>query len=1328
MHENCYADRAKWADKQWNDIHVQPAVDFDDKTSWEYLFKEYWLDLKRKLSLAPDELTRARNPLKGSGVLARNGESSDELYDANADIGSSSDSSSGHLEASTTKKGKKRSRSSASKEGSSIVKHEVGSERPSVPEGTEWASKELLEFVSHMKDGDKSILSQFDVQALLLEYIKRNNLRDPRKKSQIICDSRLESLFGKARVGHFEMLKLLESHFLIKENPLPLEDDGQGGMLDSEAIQMEAEGNSDSAKAVLDKRRKIRKRIDDRGPQANLDDYAAIDVHNINLIYLRRNLMEDLIDDVEKFQDMVVGSFVRIRISGTGQKQDMYRLVQVVGTGKAAEMYKTGKKTTDFTVEILNLNKTEVISIDIISNQEFTEEECKRLRQSIKCGLIPRLTVGEVQGKARALQAVRVNDWLETELLRLSHLRDRASEKGRKKEHRECVEKIQLLNTPEERSRRLQELPEVHADPNMDPGYESDEHEEELDDKKQDNYMRLRDSGLSRKGRDPISPGKVMASNDGWSAAWNPGRNVSPKGVSWDKADAATAAGERTNDSWNQGRDAHHTNSWEAATSLESAAWNSQPMTRSGQPSSAPESASTPLASVVVVSSTISETDKIWHYQDPSRKIQGPFSMAQLRKWSKTGYFPDNLRIWKVLEKQEDSILLTDALIGKFQKDSISQLTDKRQNGSAAPPAAVNSSLSWDSSKGSNAWSGQAPSHTPGLSFSGQSYQMPSHQGRDGQGGGNAGRWNSIQTHGNLNIATGINQPSTWGSSGQSSGEGLKVQPEMPSAVAHKFTAEGWGTNQGSRNDFSDPPTPTPKPSSGGWTVGQVADHTWSPTSVQPGSTWPTTPISGMNGPQQQPPAVATDSSIIVGGWDSNHSPASTLKPTETGGWISGQPSPNILPEGAEQGNRNGSLNLPAPTPKPSSAGGWAGSQGPTVSAVSVQPTSAGWSNARTPGDTGEQLSSSVVNEPFKVALAWDPPSPNLVKPSVDNIPEGQQTTLPDVSSSSTHMMVDFLSSEGNRQVPTQIMVTDQQHVVSHGVEPEKKSQTLVSTVAESAMLVDDQGPDPTTSATASSLPPAQASEVNWQALAPLASAEFLQSNMQNQVHFAFSESIQTPSTAAAILSQDGWGPSGWNVVANAAVNNSQPNPSVLLSGNPWNAGPVIESPIPMMNTGRVAGATENRNTLWMTAENSNQSWLPAQGNANTGFGTAPPQGNTNAGWGMGMAPPNANAGWGAAVHGNTNMGWDPSAGNSSMWVGNQQTPMGERFSGQSDRGFQGGESGQGGGRPLWMRQASGGGGGSSRQAPPRGGGQRVCKFHENGYCKKGSSCGYLHT
>ncbi|KAH8510645.1 hypothetical protein H0E87_008257 [Populus deltoides] len=640
-------------------------VDFDDKSSWEYLFKDYWNDLKERLSLTPEELAQAKNPWKGSDSRTGKQELADELYDVHNDGGSGSDSSAdAEVTTSRRRKPKKRLRSRAKE------KDSPGSvswaEGESADESVEWASKELLEFVMHMKNGDKSACSQFDVQALLLDYIKRNKLRDPRRKSQIICDSRLENLFGKPRVGHFEMLKLLESHFLLKDDSQA--DDLQGSVVDTESSQLEADGNSDAlTKASKDKRRKSRKKGEGRGLQSNIDDYAAINMHNINLIYLRRSLLEDLIEDTEAFHDKAVGSFVRIRISGNAQKQDLYRLVQVIGTSKAAEPYRVGKKMTSFMLEILNLNKTELVSIDIISNQEFTEDECKRLRQSIKCGLINRLTVGDIQEKAIAIQAVRVQDSLESEITRLSHLRDRASDMGHRKELRECVEKLQLLKTPEERQRRLEEIPEIHADPNMDPNHESDEDEGETEDKRQENSLRPRGSGFSRKGREPISPRKGgFTSNDTWGGSKSYSstnrelsRNLSDKGFSSKGDDIG--GGESVNENfWGQGREkqtqqSHSTNSTVISESVPGIALEISP--------------STPSTVVTQSAAKVNEAEKIWHYQDPSGKIQGPFSMVQLRKWSNTGYFPVDLRIWRNTGTKDDSILLTEALSGNFQRD-----------------------------------------------------------------------------------------------------------------------------------------------------------------------------------------------------------------------------------------------------------------------------------------------------------------------------------------------------------------------------------------------------------------------------------------------------------------------------------------------------------------------------------------------------------------------------------------------------------------------------------------------------------------------------------
>ncbi|KAK6922639.1 GYF domain [Dillenia turbinata] len=677
-------------------------VDFDDKGSWEYLFKVYWIFLKEKLSLSVNELIQAKNPWRGAGNVVCNGELSDKLHDANGGNNHSSNSSINHMETTISKRRKPRKQQKLPEKVMFFgTGKRLGGERQLLPGEIEWATKELLEFVAHMKNGDTSILSQFDVQALLLDYIKRNNLRDPRRKSQIICDTRLTKLFGKSRVGHFEMLKLLEYHFLVKEES-QADNIIQGGVGNSVTFQFETDGKSDNSLMVgKDKRRKTRKKDNEARIQINPDEYAAIDVHNINLIYVWRNLLENLIDDSEKLPEKVVGSIVRIRVTCADQNQDVYRLVQVVGTKKTAIPYKTGNKTTDFMLEILNLDKTEVITIDAISNQEFSEviigmapywssaladrkccggiwtnyylcsstfldntEECRRLRQSIKCGLVNSLTVGKILEKARALQSVKVYDWLEAEKLRLNHLRDRASEKG------ECIEKLQLLDTPQEQQRRLNEIPEVHADPKMNPSYESEEEVEKLDSTIKE-FVGQKIPGFGRKVGDSVSSQstgggpKILAGSRVQGSLFHTGNDET----------ASRTNGNLNQYPWNQHRDSSVSNLMETSKNpvdtpdSRNCIWYDQAAVTSGSFSGeASESLRASTSVGNATSTTECETEKLWYYKDPSGKIQGPFSMVQLRKWSENGFFPPDLRIWKITEKQDNAVLLTDTMLQQLCK------------------------------------------------------------------------------------------------------------------------------------------------------------------------------------------------------------------------------------------------------------------------------------------------------------------------------------------------------------------------------------------------------------------------------------------------------------------------------------------------------------------------------------------------------------------------------------------------------------------------------------------------------------------------------------
>ncbi|KAH0452605.1 hypothetical protein IEQ34_019904 [Dendrobium chrysotoxum] len=717
------------------------GVDFNDRSCWEYLFKDYWIELKGKLSMNLDEITKARTVSKVCSLDIANEESSDDGQGASSDRSSACHNEStskkklnvarstaceisrkeGQIEGlsppedtsrkrmkrysrnvildSSIKEGKtefsavhqenplmikvkKRSRKTVNEEGTandtksqvSVCKKkssrkklkrksrrasgenllgDLDKEPTTASEDANWASKELLAFVSHVKNGDKSILSQYDVQELLLDYIKANNLRDPRRRSQIICDKMLLALFGKSRVGHFEMLKLVESHFLTKVSS-PASDENQGG--DADPIEM---GNEENNDLMENNRRITRKRVESK-LQANFFDYAAIDAYNINLMYLRRSLMEELIDDMSTFSEKVFGSFVRIRVSAATQRQEVYRLVQVVGCGKAPEEYRTGKRITDVMLEIINLDKKEVITIDIISNQDFTEEECKRLRQSIKFGFISRLTVGEVQEKARVLQAVR---HLESEKLRLTHLRDRASEKGRKKEYPFC----ELLSTPEEQMKRLNEVPDVHTDPKMDPSYESPEEDGDEDEHKEGNPMQS-----TFKGRELISPRKEGSYN--WSGVLKSSNNVIAMGRSGHCDDfqsmelhgvLAASASEFPSLKKEDEKINVETQKTESKEPAVEPSSENKELLRESAVQLEPKLET--LLAKVDPQSNANENEKLWHYKDPSGKIQGPFSMVQLRKWSK--HFPSNLGIWRKSERQENSILLTDALAGNFQKD-----------------------------------------------------------------------------------------------------------------------------------------------------------------------------------------------------------------------------------------------------------------------------------------------------------------------------------------------------------------------------------------------------------------------------------------------------------------------------------------------------------------------------------------------------------------------------------------------------------------------------------------------------------------------------------
>ncbi|KAA8547456.1 hypothetical protein F0562_003680 [Nyssa sinensis] len=1355
-------------------------VDFDDKSSWEYLFKVYWIYLKEKLSLTFSELTQAKNPWKGVDTMACRGKSSEVRYSANDGKGSISDSSCRSLEAYTSKRRK------TTEDPELLNKDSVSTERLGGDKGTtsigctEWASKELLEFVAHMRNGDISVLSQFDVQALLLDYIKRNNLRDPRQKSQIICDLRLENLFGKPRVGHFEMLKLLEFHFLIKEDS---QKDViiQGNIVDAILSQVEADGNhNDHPMMGKDKRRKPRRKCEERGPQTNLNEYAAIDSHNINLIFLRRNLMENLIENDEKFHNKVVGSIVRIRISSSDQKQDIYRLVQVVGTSKVDVPAETGKRTADVMLEILNLDKKEAIAIDTISNQEFSEDECRRLRQSIKCGLVKRLTVGDIQEKAMELQAVRLNDWLETEILRLNHLRDRASEKGHKKELRECVEKLQLLKTPEERQRRLLEIPEVHADSNMDPNYESEEDAGELNDKKQDEYVKQRYTGFSRNVKEIDSPHKGHdISNDSSGRARKDLTNCERSrslGTTFhaDKEDGLTRALDRVNESsCNEGSRACGSISLEKAgnhvdsTSSVIGGWDNQAVVKSGSFSGvASETSTAPFSVGMEPSANDIETYKLWHYRDPNGKIQGPFSMPQLCKWSKTGYFPPDLRIWSIDDKQDDSLLLADALKGQ-SRNSCGNNEFMRSNGwgshsSDLTTTVINhndvqagSSQCWDSLKGNNSCSDQPLVHSPPPSseFPGQPYGTLSHDGR----GHESERRNSGPNHGNWSGQNHDTQPNTQGHSDQSSGQNWRSLPV-------NFSSNKWDSSSGfasmakstdsseqnreidilnlphpmpktSKEDqeaqaaenkqpvssnipvedshISGLPSPTPKPSDGG-EKGLDAENKQSLSSNFPvqdsGPSW-SSASSLVVGSGAQVPELAdervghspTPAKPSVEDRDSGLVSVSSMKPPEA---ANDHALSSTIP--VEDPHIS---DLPSPTPK--SDGDEKAQAEENKQSLSsnfpVQDSGPSWSSA----------SSLVVGGGAQLPEIADERgySPTPAKPSVEEWDSGLvslSSLKPSEAANDYDVTPTSKSDQLTHSSPSHPAsnASSWQAIVTEPIEFSTLAEESVSDLLAEVDAMESQcGLASPTSAMNCDGELIQGSKNDC-----FSSIEGLSPTPDPGKSDALSSTGEVQFPSQSRMTDEPLEASPANILDPLKRSKSSTGAGVeggTKSSDPinhWKADSNILPPAPST----ACRAMIDRGTAQRSgSEALDTDWGTIQGNWNSGWGGLP-QGITNVGCGTGQGTARGNASMnrGAPVG---SIGWE-----------SQPRYGGERFTGPRDSAFNGGNSGFSRGRSSWSWQPSfGGSGGGYSRHPPKG--QRVCKFYESGHCKKGASCDYWH-
>lgn len=187
-----------------------------------------------------------------------------------------------------------------------------------------WGSRPLIEFLQFIGKDTSEHLSQYDATTIINDYVNSNHLLHPTKKKRILCDERLRSIFKKKTISRIKIHDLLEPHFAENQ-----EESDEVFSYSSDERENVLETYEQNYISSLERTTHQKKKVSVNPTSC----FAALNPHNIKLVYLRKSLVEDLLKDPETFEDKLLGSFVRIKSDPNDYLQEnSHQLVQVTGS------------------------------------------------------------------------------------------------------------------------------------------------------------------------------------------------------------------------------------------------------------------------------------------------------------------------------------------------------------------------------------------------------------------------------------------------------------------------------------------------------------------------------------------------------------------------------------------------------------------------------------------------------------------------------------------------------------------------------------------------------------------------------------------------------------------------------------------------------------------------------------------------------------------------------------------------------------------------------------------------------------------------------------
>lgn len=321
---------------------MQNYVDFNDLRTDEGLFKEYWEIINKEegvtlktLHSADAKMKKGNIKKKGNRKKKRNKKQCNrdlEKHDECEESEISDYDDSYYAKRKATQK-LKRLRNPASAMKRKVTKTEfIG-----------WGSTTLVNFLQSIDVDVSESLSQRNVASIVSQYIRDKKLFHPDKKKKVVCDANLQTLFRRKTLNKHKISQYLECHFA--ENQLSSEDDEIVDVSEDEnsLVRKRQRKNSEHKKVsegekslVGERQRKTSeyKKFEEPArlsrPQCH---YASICPVNINLIYLKRTLVQKLLEVPDTFGRKLTGSFVKVKSDPNDYLQRKpHQLMQVIGS------------------------------------------------------------------------------------------------------------------------------------------------------------------------------------------------------------------------------------------------------------------------------------------------------------------------------------------------------------------------------------------------------------------------------------------------------------------------------------------------------------------------------------------------------------------------------------------------------------------------------------------------------------------------------------------------------------------------------------------------------------------------------------------------------------------------------------------------------------------------------------------------------------------------------------------------------------------------------------------------------------------------------------